>query len=157
MPNGAVDDNDTATVAYLKERFSFYFYQHLTKWTLDSGPLMYFFERPGVNGYLVDDGVWRLPDTAGVLHHTIDGQPSTEGHDSVNNTYYVWDQIPTWTVEDGWLYCTAYSGDHATSFRQSNLMYIRGNTENTLANIKNFDLQMDFMFHQTNDDTIKEG
>ena len=43
LPNGAVDDNDAATVAYLKERFSFYFYQHLTKWTLDSGPLMYFF------------------------------------------------------------------------------------------------------------------
>ena len=87
LPNGAVSDNDTATVAYLKERFSFYFYQHLTEWKLDSGPLMYFFERPGVNGYLVDDGVWRLPDTAGVLHHTIDGQPSTEGHDSVNGTY----------------------------------------------------------------------
>lgn len=157
LPNGAVSDNDTATVAYLKERFSFYFYQHLTEWKLDSGPLMYFFERSGVNGYLVDDGVWRLPDTAGVLHHTIDGQPSTEGHDSVNNTYYVWDQIPTWTVEDGWLYCTAYSGDNATPFRQANFMYIHGNTENTLANIKNFDLQMDFMFHQTNDDTIKEG
>ena len=157
LPNGAVDDTDAATVAYLKERFSFYFYQHLTEWKLDSGPLMYFFERSGVNGYLVDDGFWRFPDTAGVLHHTIDGQPSTEGHDSVSGTYYVWDQIPTWTVEDGWLYCTAYSGDHATPFRQSNLMYIRGNTENTLANIKNFDLQMDFMFHQTNDDTIKEG
>ena len=158
LPNGAVDDADAATVAYLKERFSFYFYQHLTEWKLDSGPLMYFFERSGVNGYLVDTGdSWRFPDTAGVLHHTIDGQPSTDGHGEVNNTYYVWDQIPTWTVEDGWLYCTAYSGDHATPFRQSNLMYIRGNTENTLANIKNFDLQMDFMFHQTNDDTIKEG
>ena len=157
LPNGAVDDNDTATVAYLKERFSFYFYQHLTKWTLDSGPLMYFFERPGVNGYLVDGDAWRFPDTAGVLHHTIDGQPSTEGHGEVHNTYYVWDQIPTWTVEDGWLYCTAYSGDNATPFRQANLMYIRGNTENTLANIKNFDLQMDLMFRPTDGETIKEG
>ena len=26
LPNGAVDDNNTAAVAYLKERFSFYFY-----------------------------------------------------------------------------------------------------------------------------------
>lgn len=157
LPNGAVDDNDTATVEYLKERFSFYFYQHLTEWKLDSGPLMYFFERPGVNGYLVDDGVWRLPDTAGLLHHTIDGQPSTEGHDTVLSTYYVWDKIPTWTIEDGWIYCTAYSGDNATPFRQANLMYVRGNTENTLANIKNFDLQMDLMFRQTDGETIKEG
>ena len=161
LPNGAVDDNDTATVAYLKERFSFYFYQHLPQWPFnDNKPLMYYFERSNVNGYLQDDNgqAWRFPDTAGAVHHVLDGQTSTEGHDTVLNFGgYMWDQIPTWTIDDEWIYCTAYSGENATSFRQANLMYIRGNTENTLANIKNFDLQMDLMFRPTDGETIVEG
>lgn len=162
LPNGAVDDNDTATVKYLRDRFGFYFYQRFTWVFNDDKPLMSYFERSGVNGFLVDDTdskCWRFPDTAGMLNHIIDGQPSTEGHGDVHNDgeYYAWDKIPTWTIEDEWIYCTAYSGQKATPFRQANLMYIKGNTENGLANIKNFDLQMDIMFHELNNDTIAYG
>lgn len=158
LTQGAVREDDTATVNYLQDRFAFYYFQHMPDWKL-SDPLMYFFERPNVNGYIVDDGSYcRLPDTAGVIHAQLDGVPDKEGkYEFPIKPAGYWANIPTWTIDGEWIYCTAYSGENATLFRQENLMYLRGNTDSTLANIKNFDLQMDFMFKAVDGETIVDG
>lgn len=158
LTQGAVSENDTATVNYLQERFVFYSFQHLPDWELEGHPLMYFFERPNVNGYVVNDGAYcRLPDTAGVIHAQLDGVADNAANELVIKPSGYWAQIPTWTIDGEWIYCTAYSGVDATLFRQENLMYLRGNTDSTLANIKYFDLQMDFMFKAVDGETIVDG
>jgi len=161
LPDGIVDDNDTDTVNYLKERFIFYAYQRFSNWALDSGPLAYYFERPYVNGYMVDDGSsYRLPDTAGVIHHTIDGLEHKPYSDLFRNEY-IDANIPKWEIDGEWIHCNAYSGvtDGVTAeaFRQANLMYIAGNNESKIANIKNFNLEMDFMFKEADGTTVVDG
>lgn len=161
LPDGIVDDNDTDTVNYLKERFLFYAYQRFSNWALDSGPLAYYFERPYVNGYMVDDGSsYRLPDTAGVIHHIIDGLEHKPYSDLFRNEY-IDANIPKWEIDGEWIHCNAYSGvtDGVTAetFRQANLMYIAGNNESKIANIKNFNLEMDFMFKEADGTTVVDG
>lgn len=156
LPNGAIDDKDDATVKYLKDRFTFYAFQHLKPWQMGEGQfLSYYFERPYVNGYIVKErnGNWgnmRFPDTMGVVQNPIDGAlKDFDNNDIFNNDAngYLHDKMPTWSLEDGWLYCTAYQGDQAYLFRQCNIMYLHGDTPSTLANVEDFDLQMDFKFH----------
>ena len=159
LPNGAVDDNDDATVKYLKDRFTFYAFQHLAPWGFSADqPISTYFERPKVNGYVEkaqennnSEDNWNtflLPDTRGQLQGVIDGVNYDFQNGIIDHRgNYEHPERPTWTVDDEWLYCTAYQGDQAYLFRQCNIMYLHGDTLSTLANVEDFDLQMDFKFH----------
>ena len=86
---------------------------------------MYFFERPNVNGYVVNDGAYcRLPDTAGVIHAQLDGGADNAANELVIKPSGYWAQIPTWTIDGEWINSTAYSGVDATLMRNRQ-MYLK--------------------------------
>ena len=141
LPNGAVDDSDTETVKYLKDRFTFYAFQMQPGSNWNDIPLNNYFERTRVNGYLGKESGdrTRMPDTAAFPNIVFDGWDEANGTTTTD--------MPTWTVDGKWLYCTAKSDADTPLFRQVNLMYIADNTPTTLANIKDFNLEMNFKFH----------
>lgn len=146
LPDGAVDDSNEQTVKYLRDRFTFYAFQMFPNNLWENIPVSNYFERPNVNGYLVydsDQKKARMPDTAAFTNGTLDGWDESNGTTT--------SEMPTWTVDDKWLYCTAKSDDDTPLFRQVNLMYIADDTPTTLANIKDFKLEMNFKFHPLSD------
>lgn len=138
LTDGAVAENDTDTVDYLKSKFLFYAFQHYTDTADKNGQ---YFERPNVNGYLQGDDGNIFPDTGAHTLYDMDGCGSLADKG-----------VPTWTVDGKWLYCTAYSKSDAQLFRQANLMYLRGDTPSEFAVLEDFYLQTDFMFNPLSDD-----
>lgn len=163
LQNGDISTTDTSTVNYLQSKFAFYYFQSAEVWPQDNDKKYnYSFERPNVNGYVVNDTegrCWRLPDTAVPIVIKLDGLQEDYSVDGLYTPTNFWNQVPTWSIDnEGYISCTAYSGQNATLFRSANLMYLRGNTNTGLANIKNFNLEMDFKFKETTEDgTIVEG
>lgn len=145
LPTGTVSLTDTETVNWLTEKFSFMYFQE-----------QFWFERPNVNGYVVDaDGnnltaatsateVY-LPDVVNKGAHTyakwVDGT-GTDGNAWVGFSYW---RVSTATgsASTKWLSCTAYSsGDNF--YRKANTMWVKSD-DGDLAKLKNFTLDMDFM------------
>ena len=134
LKGGAVSDEDSPEAEYLKNKFLFYCFQHYP----ETAEKLQYFERNGVNGYLIDGNVF--PDTGAHTRFDMDGCGSLAKKG-----------IPTWTIDGKWIYCTAYSGSDATLFRQANLLYLRDNTPSKFAVLNNFTFETDFMFHEASD------
>lgn len=148
LPVGTVSLTDTETVSWLTEKFAFMYFQE-GRW----------FERPNVNGYVVDaDGnnltaradkvVTYIPDVvnkgAGASYQWVDG---TGYNGSAGNHGY---GFSYWTVSGAagstyskWLSCTGFTYNGGLN-RKANTMWVKS-ADGDLAKLKNFTLDMDFM------------
>lgn len=136
LVGGAVADESEAA-EYLESKFLFYSFQHYP----DTAEKLQYFERKGVNGYLIEgENSYVFPDTGCRTRYDMDGCGAL-----------VEKGIPTWTVDGKWLYCTAYSGSDATLFRTDNIAYLRDDTPSQFAVLNNFTMETDFMFSELSD------
>ena len=148
LPTGTVSLTDTETVNWLTSKFAFMYFQE-GRW----------FERPNVNGYVVDaDGnnltaradkvVTYIPDVvnkgAGASYQWVDG---TGYNGSAGNHGY---GFSYWTVSGAagstyskWLSCTGFTYNGGLN-RKANTMWVKS-ADGDLAKLKNFTLDMDFM------------
>lgn len=158
LPVGTVSLTDTETVSWLTSKFAFMYFQE-GRW----------FERPNVNGYVVDaDGnnltaradkvVTYIPDVvnkgAGASYQWVDG---TGYNGSAGNHGY---GFSYWTVSGAagstyskWLSCTSFTYNGGLN-RKANTMWVKS-ADGDLAKLKNFTLDMDFM--PTDETTNKIG
>lgn len=146
--DGVIDTADSEAVNTINSKFYVYNAQRNARDGYTS-----YFERGKVNDYLVDDREQakpRYPDTAAFPAWNLDGW------DKHSDTTNADKPIPMWRVDGKWLTCDAYSGNDAFLFRETNLLYVKGNTPSKFASFENFTAQMAFKFKPLSDN-VAEG
>ena len=148
IQDGVIDVNDSNAVNTIEKNFYVYNAQRNAQDSYTS-----YFERGKVNGYLVDDQAQakpRYPDTAAFPAWNLDGW---DKHPDKTNAEK---PIPLWRVDGKWLTADAYSGSDAFLFRETNLLYVKGNTPSGFASFENFTAQMNVKFKPLSD-SVAEG
>ena len=148
IQDGVIDVNDSNAVNTIEKNFYVYNAQRNARDGYTS-----YFERGKVNDYLVNDQEQakpRYPDTAAFPAWNLDGW---DKHPDKTNAEK---PIPLWRVDGKWLTCDAYSGSDAFLFRETNLLYVKGNTPSEFASFENFTAQMNVKFKPLSD-SVAEG
>lgn len=146
--DGVIDTADSEAVNTINSKFYVYNAQRNARDGYTS-----YFERGKVNDYLVDDQYQakpRYPDTAAFPAWNLDGWDKHSDKTNADKP------VPMWRVDGKWLTCDAYSGNDAFLFRETNLLYVKGNTPSEFASFENFTAQMAFKFKPLSDN-VAEG